>query len=144
MAKLHKFFLLSPTERRLLLKSTLLLAVIRLGLWLLPMSVQRSLLARLGRLSPVSSFGSTSLVDQITWAVTVAAGYVPRATCLTQALAAQALLRREGIPTDFRLGVAMDHNGKFQAHAWVERDGQVILGHFPEESYSTFNDLSWQ
>lgn len=47
--------------------------------------------------------------------------------CLTQALVAQRLLRRQGFETDLRIGVTKDGD-ELLAHAWLERDGRVILG----------------
>jgi hypothetical protein len=49
-------------------------------------------------------------------------------TCLTQALAAQVLLARSGDQSDLRIGVTRDSNGKFLAHAWLERQGAVLIG----------------
>jgi hypothetical protein len=48
-------------------------------------------------------------------------------TCLTNALAAQALLARYGYPATLRIG-ASRQDGGFSAHAWVERNGQVVIG----------------
>jgi hypothetical protein len=60
--------------------------------------------------------------------VTRAARRVPRATCLTQAIAAAILLGRRGVPASIRFGVARDGGGKFIAHAWVESGGRIVLG----------------
>ena len=67
-------------------------------------------------------------MEQVVWAVTVASQYVPAATCLTQALAAQVLLSRLGHPASLRIGVSRDEAGEFQAHAWVECQGRVVIG----------------
>ena len=69
-------------------------------------------------------------IAQLVWAVRSASVYVPHATCLTQALAAQVLLERCGYPTRLVIGVAPDHNGEaaFQAHAWLESEGVVVIG----------------
>jgi hypothetical protein len=48
-------------------------------------------------------------------------------TCLMNALTAQALLGRYGYPVKLRIG-ASRQNGGFAAHAWVERNGQVVIG----------------
>jgi hypothetical protein len=56
-----------------------------------------------------------------------AARFVPGATCLPQALAAEAILRRQGHPADLRLGVKRGDDG-VEAHAWVESYGRVIVG----------------
>ena len=69
-----------------------------------------------------------SSLDRIAWAVTVASRYVPAASCLTQALATQVLLSRRRHPACLRIGVVKGTDGQFQAHAWVESDGVVVIG----------------
>jgi len=56
---------------------------------------------------------------------------VPGATCLPQALAAEALLKRGGLPADLRIGVMKGASGKLLAHAWVESDGRIVVGDLP-------------
>lgn len=67
-------------------------------------------------------------LERVAWAVERAARLVPRATCLAQALAAQAMLARRGISSEIRIGVARSSGQSLEAHAWLERDGRVLLG----------------
>jgi Transglutaminase-like superfamily len=54
---------------------------------------------------------------------------VPRATCLTKALAGQVLLTHYGHSTVVHVGVTKEKGaGTFQAHAWLESDGKVLIG----------------
>ena len=46
-------------------------------------------------------------------------------TCLEKSLALWWLLGRQGIACDVRIG-ARKQGGKFEAHAWLERDGVAI------------------
>lgn len=48
-----------------------------------------------------------------------------RANCLKRSLALWWLLRRRGIDSELRIGVRKSETG-FEAHAWIEYDGQVI------------------
>lgn len=60
-------------------------------------------------------------------------------TCLEESLALWWLLGRQGIASELRIGVRK-HNEKFEAHAWVERDGAAL--NEPEalhEHYSAFD-----
>ena len=67
--------------------------------------------------------------DRVVWAVVVASRYVPMSTCLTQALAAQVLLARRGFPAHLHIGVAKKGaEARFEAHAWVESQGKVVIG----------------
>jgi hypothetical protein len=137
MKRLVKLFSLAPAERRLLFKVVLLLGTVRLGLWLLPFETLRDWLVRLdrrpGRPRP-------PLPEQIVWAVETAAPYVPRATCLTRALAAKVMLAWAHCPSHLHIGVAKN-NGHFQAHAWLECQGKVIIGGHESGLYNTLSVL---
>jgi hypothetical protein len=74
-------------------------------------------------------------VERIVWAVGAAGRLVPRTTCLARALAAQALLARRGHASELRLGVAGGAGRVFEAHAWLERDGRVLIGGPVDERY---------
>ena len=64
----------------------------------------------------------------IAWAIAVAQRVVPRATCLPQALAAEALLVHCGHPVELRIGVIKTDRGRLVAHAWVESAGRIVVG----------------
>lgn len=122
MGRMHKFLRLPSTDRRLLVQSAFLLGTIRLGLWLLPFGTLRRLLARMTQVTNQAS------MDRVIWAVAAASQYVPLVTCLTQALATQALLGRCGHPASLRIAVARSEEGGLHAHAWVESHGRIVLG----------------
>jgi hypothetical protein len=67
-------------------------------------------------------------IERFVWAVKVVSRYVPRASCLTQAVAVQALLARAGHESSIEIGVAKDTAQQFQAHAWVVCDNKIVLG----------------
>ncbi|MDD1778828.1 MAG: lasso peptide biosynthesis B2 protein [Candidatus Helarchaeota archaeon] len=67
-------------------------------------------------------------VDHIAWAVKMASSFGFRATCLVQALATQVLLAGEGISSVLHIGVMKGKNSSFEAHAWVESEGRIIIG----------------
>jgi len=56
------------------------------------------------------------------------ARFVPRASCLTQALALQWLLARAGHGSDLHVGVRHNEKGHFEAHAWLSCNGCIVLG----------------
>jgi hypothetical protein len=132
LKRLRKIILLSQVERRLLIRSALLMPAFRLGLWLLPF---RTLVILAGQGRSQTQPSDPSLPDRVAWAVRVIGRYVPRATCLVQALTAQALLMRSGFPSNLRIGVAKAEE-RFQAHAWVESQGRVIAGAGEIERYT--------
>jgi hypothetical protein len=129
MKRLHKFLRLTSAERYLLIRAACLLASISLGLRLLPFATLRRLLTRVGAVSAVSRRVEQPASDRIVWAVATASRCVPGArTCLPQALAAQVMLQQWGYPVRLRIGVTRDEEGSFQAHAWVESQGRVVIG----------------
>lgn len=132
MRPLGKFLSLPPADRRLLLRAALLLGAIRLGLSLFAFRTLRRLLARAAHRRgdrPTSP-------ERVAWAVASAGRYMPGATCLVQALAAQLLLEREGQPACLRIGVARTEPTQLQAHAWVESQGKIVFGAADLERYT--------
>lgn len=127
MQLLRRWQSLPALDRRLLLEAVALVLGVRLGLWLLPFPSLRRLLARAGNRRAAARDVMPS-ARRIALAVGVASRYVPAATCLTQALAAQALLERHGHAAECRIGVAKAGAAGLQAHAWVTSGGQVLIG----------------
>jgi hypothetical protein len=130
MRWLHGYLRLSSSRRRLLVTGGLAVAAARVLMWPLAFTrlvwiVERTAL-RSARARPVDL--APDLAEQIPWAVATAARYVPRATCLAQALAAQWLFARVGCPTELRIGVAKGPDKTLAVHAWLEREGRAILG----------------
>ena len=116
-----------PAPRRaILIRTVFALWAARLATWLLPFPVGRRLLVGSNRASTPTVSG-----EQIRWAMSHAQRVVPRATCLPQALAAEALLMRGGLPADLRIGVKKEPSGKLLAHAWVESNGRIVVGDLP-------------
>lgn len=76
-----------------------------------------------------SGFDAPEVASKIARMVSLAGRRSPwRATCLRQALLLWFFLARRGIVTELRLGVEKSREGDLAAHAWVERDGQVLIG----------------
>jgi hypothetical protein len=140
MPRLAKFFKLSAIDKFLILHCLFVVALVRIALSLLSYRVLRRFLRQ--KVPPTSS--NNGKVDRIVSAVGRASRLVPRASCLTQALAAQFILARAGFPSQIRVGVAIHDQGKFVAHAWLIRDGRVVMGGTAEEiqRYATLVDLN--
>ena len=125
-----KFARLRPAEKWLFVRIFVLLVRVRLSLTFLPFNRVRQLAGRLGDRPACEAQNRLSAHD-LTSLVTAAACYIPRATCLTQALVAHAILRRYGYAPDLKIGVGRDDGNRFQAHAWIELDGKVVIGNLP-------------
>jgi hypothetical protein len=72
-----------------------------------------------------------------------AAWSLHRPTCLHRSLTLWWLLRRQGIASELRIGVRKEQ-GRFEAHAWVERQG-VALNDRPDigQDFTPFDTASW-
>jgi transglutaminase superfamily protein len=81
------------------------------------------------RLLTASPHGrSTTSPERLTRAVHAASRFVPRSTCLVKALALQALLARRGGVGILHVGVKTTQVAGFEAHAWLELDGEIVIG----------------
>ncbi len=144
MRKLIKFLALPSSEQRLLIGAWVVVGLVRLGLCLLP---YRTLCALLGRFEQAKgrhgAHKPSVPVDRIVWAVKAASRILPSATCLTQAMASKALLRRNGYLPTLRIGATKNGSGEFLAHAWLEYEGRVLIGGVSDLSrYRSFPSLA--
>jgi hypothetical protein len=124
MRRLKRFREITTNERLLLVRAFLMVGVARTCLWLLPADAARRFASLWARYL-TARFSTT--VGPLIWAVRIASQYVPKATCLTQAVALQALLTRSGYDSRIEIGVAKVDGG-FEAHAWVACGDQVLIG----------------
>jgi hypothetical protein len=129
----RRFSSLDWSDKRLLIEAASLLWLAWTGLHLLPFQVLRRMLGRYaGASNPMNHRRPDAVaVSRIGWAITaVAARFPESATCLVQALAADAILRRKGFASWVRFGVRARVDGavRFEAHAWVECNGVVVVG----------------
>lgn len=134
-ALVHSLTRLSAADCRLLADSVWLLARARLLLWVLPFQRARRIATSTRR--PVRQ---SETRDRIRWAISVGRRFVPAASCLPQALAAEALLMRNGFPVTLRIGVLKATRNRLSAHAWVESEGRLIVGDITQ-GLSSFTPL---
>lgn len=134
MAPILKFIRLPNRDRTLLIKTYLLLGLIRLGLWLLPFKTLQAWLAKLHHRqsryqAPKLTKISRRTVGQAIWAVNISSHYMPgKVKCLARALATQVLICRRGYDPELKIGVAKAEDHSLEAHAWVELQGLVVMG----------------
>jgi hypothetical protein len=129
-----KFIGLSNSEKALIFRAMFWVLLYRMGLWILPFRRAENWMIR-SEVPAVSTVMNKdeSIVGDTVRSVRLCSRYVPHATCLTQALAARSLLSRQGQPAVLKIGVAKS-DGNFEAHAWLEVDGRIVLGKRPFHS----------
>ena len=124
---------LDRARRRLLIEAAASIALVWAGLRVLPFLNLMRLLDRWAAL-PIARRrepANPNAVASVTWAVTTASARFPPATCLIQALAAAAMLRRRGLACQLRIGVrarGCAGGAPIDAHAWVECEGRIAIG----------------
>lgn len=129
--KWRKFRSLPPPERWLLLHCGGLLIFVHLALILLPLTTVVGLLGSRKRRSPSQGIPA----ERVCYLVEVAARHVPvNTTCLRKALVLYHLLAGRMAQLKVSVGTRMVDE-RFEAHAWLESEGQVIFGG-PVNSYA--------
>jgi Transglutaminase-like superfamily len=142
MKRLREFLLLPAADKWLLIRATFLLETIKLGMWLLPFRTLRSLLTQAACVSRKPQHRDHASAERIAWAVDAAGRHTPGLkTCLVRSLAAQVLLTWHGHPAFLHLGVVRGKQGQFQAHAWVESEGKIVIGGSELERYTLLATL---
>ena len=144
IALYYGFRSLDRPARRLVLEAASLLALVWTGLRVLRVSTVRRILDHYAG-SPATSHAGlprANAIGPVGWAVTAVAARFPSATCLVQALTADAMLRRRGLASEVRIGVRVRNIGgvPVEGHAWVECEGTVAIG--AVENLSDFEVLT--
>lgn len=127
MKQIRKLLVLSTADLQLLVEAGLLVVLVRLGLWVLPFRKLKAFTEHMP-LDARKENIDWEFAGKIAWAVRVTSRLIFKASCLTQAVATQILLTRRGFSSDLQIGVARNEAGKFEAHAWVESRGRVVIG----------------
>ena len=123
--KTQRFMEFSLQDKEIVIKATLLLVSIRLGLKFISLRTLRQQLAKITKLSPPEKPLS---IYKIIWSITTASSYMPQVKCLARGLATQTLLQQHGYAPILRIGIAKDPHKLFVVHAWVECKGKIVMG----------------
>ncbi|HYL60674.1 MAG TPA: lasso peptide biosynthesis B2 protein [Candidatus Acidoferrales bacterium] len=134
MTRTAKFLRLPAAEKRLLLSSLAALVAIRTALWTLNFPRVQKVADAMSH--PGAKPALAPPPERIAWAVATASRVVPDgANCLLRALATGVILKRYGYPSELKIGVMKSEAGNFQAHAWLESAGSVVIGDFQLDQY---------
>ena len=126
-----RLWALPRRDRMLLLRAVLTVLFVRLVLPCSSVEGLRRWTSRFGH--------GTMPLARIVWAVEAASRAVAGTKCLAAALTLQRLLSAHRIASELRIGVAL-HDGKFGAHAWVMRNGEILIGEDSHREYSVLTN----
>ena len=142
---LLRFGQIDNSRRALLPEALTYLLVARLALIFVPFP---QLARRLGSFVPPTDpraapagtepdSEAARLAQEISWAVTRAARYVPfKAVCLPQAMAARLMLKRRGVKSVMHFGAAKGALKPLDAHAWLDAAGVEVTGYPVAENFA--------
>nr|WP_319374717.1 lasso peptide biosynthesis B2 protein [uncultured Methanobacterium sp.] len=138
MGIISSFIRLPSREKLVAIQSLYWVFIIRIMIWIFPFhSVQKRVQKIVANSNP--HINHSMPMSQLRLMILVAARYVPRATCLIQALAGFILFSKYGYSTSIKIGV-LTENGEFEAHAWLEHNDSVVLGE-SEKGFKTIMDI---
>ena len=104
----------------------------------------KTCLALLGRKQSSQGGQQEVNLQRMAWLVDVADRYAPgKSSCLRQTAALAWLLRRRGVATSLRIGVARQE-GKFTAHSWLELGEGELLGLSETDKYASLSSRTHQ
>jgi Transglutaminase-like superfamily len=140
---MQKFFYLEPSKRRLLIVTFLLLNSIRVGFLFARFSFLQKVLNQFSTFHSDKSDHPSIEVDQIIWAINVSTQLSPgQAKCLARALTVHTLMKQQGYDPILQIGVIKNAEEEFQAHAWLEYQGKIVVGELPNmEKYSKLHPV---
>jgi len=125
-SRIRKLRTLPAADRALLAQAAGALPLIAIGVKLMGVARLLRALQSFGGPPAPAVAADLEAVRRAAWLVSVAARRGPiRGNCVSRSLTLWWLLRRRGLPSDFRVGVRTD-TGRLEAHAWIEYGGAVV------------------
>jgi hypothetical protein len=131
MQRFRRFRRLSGFERGIVLEAVIALPIAWLAVRLLGFRICRAAFeqpARAALNSKALEAGTLDMARRIAHLEAVtAANLFFRTSCLEQSLVLCRMLRRQGMNAALRIGARKEED-RFEAHAWVEMEGNVVDG----------------
>lgn len=135
--RFRKFSVLSFKDKILIVQAFIIISCIKISLRLLSFQRFRDFYKKVTYTSYSAEIPVT-LIDKKVWAIQRVAGILS-AFCLPQALALTYFLRTDK-QVVLRVGVSKQET--FEAHAWVEKKGKILIGELPGTNFQPL--WNWQ
>ena len=119
---------LSKSDRALLINAAFLLPIVATSLKTVGLRRTQSWLTRnsLGPMVPPTEQTRANARRAAQMVAVACRRHPVRSGCLPRTIVLWSLLRRRGIDADVRIGVRCGNEDEFQAHAWLEWNGEVL------------------
>lgn len=129
LRKLHTFRSQSRQQRALIAEAMLFTWLARLAVRLIPFSRIVRWIEHNASSHQSAKTPEPALIYSLRRAVkTASRNALWKSVCMQQSLAMYTMLSRRGYGSTLRMGAKINPQGKIEAHAWLESDGEVILG----------------
>ena len=125
---------------RNLMRALYLLAQVRSRLSLVGFKATRGWLDAGRGNHPARQTGPNGLAGAFR-AFNAASRLVPGDTCLVRAMAAERYFSEMGFPCLLKIGTRFDEDHRFESHAWLEYEGEVIVGGEISREFSAIVEL---
>ena len=128
--RFNEFARLRIADQLLIAQTFIVVVLIRIGLKFLSFQQFRTVYSKV---TAAKKYNNTvgQLIERRVWAIQKVSGTLS-AVCLPQALALTYFLRTE---KDVELIVGVQKSHTFEAHAWVEKKGTILIGQSPDSSF---------
>jgi hypothetical protein len=125
---LLRFTRIDREERRLFFAGMAVMALVRIALFICPVSRVARFLDGVNRTFPRPSDAPQIALHRAARRLSQAAKFCPLPmTCLAESLASKALLARHGHSGELCIGV-FKTGDRLEAHCWLECENQVLIG----------------
>jgi hypothetical protein len=146
--KIKKFMALSLEEKKLFVEAWYLLGVMRLALLVFSFKRLTCAFEHMQQVKEETVLNEEQLqvAQLIGESIIKAASHTPwESACLVQALAAQKMLHKRGIPGVFYLGAKKDQidKGNITAHAWTQCGEKIITGGDGHKEFTILSVFGW-
>lgn len=107
---------------------------VRISLWLYSYKQTRSRIEDQYTSKEKKPQNSVS-AGRVAYLVMAASKWVFSSTCLTRALVGEWMLKESGFNPSLHIGVKKGEGKNFEAHAWLEMDGEKLIGGSAAEGF---------
>ena len=134
LRRIKQFNQLPKSEKKILFLAWQRSWQVRISLWLRSYKETRSRLEDRFT-SQENKLENSVSAERIAYLVMAASKWVMSSTCLTRALVGEWMLKEAGFNPSLHIGVKKGEEKDFEAHAWLEMDGEKLIGGTAAEGF---------
>lgn len=136
--KINKFFIITPSERKIFLEAIFFLSTSCLLIKIIPFRYLSTLL-NFNEANKISEnqVCDMAAIEQVSKSIQRAVNNLPwKSVCLPQAITAKLMLRRRKTSSILYLGLEKKEEGRLGAHAWLRAGNSVVTGGVGKDNFT--------